>query len=130
MRKFPLAALLMCGFALAQVDQEEQRTMNRLSLEARQFTGMKCDFVDGTSSIGSMGTDIGYAQKHLAENYQYLWNSLDPKTRKVTKQVKSVSQISDSFYIRDKYESYFSHSWYDSKTKLFYQNFCALQMLK
>lgn len=129
MRKLPLAALLMCGFSVAQMNLDPERTMKQLDVKARQFTGMICDTSYGASTLTLQNVDSKYAQQHMTENYKRLWNKLDPKTRKIIKQFKSTSPLSYMFYVKDKNESYFSHSWYEPTSKAFSKSFCVLKAL-
>ena len=125
-----MLVLLMGGFAASENTQEEQRIKNQLALEARKYTGLKCDFLEGESGFGYIEADLKYAKQHLMDGHHSNWQFLDEKKRRIVNQQRSTDPLSHTMYAKDDDEAYFSRSWYEPKTKLFYENFCFLKMAK
>ncbi|WP_161884485.1 hypothetical protein [Deinococcus alpinitundrae] len=126
MHKILPLAIILSFSAVAQSSTEEKQMYTALSSEARNFTGKKCDFDEMSSGVGYIGSTPKQAEKKLIEYFNYTLGLLEPKSRKIVKQSKTVGP-SYKAYVRDKNEAYFSHSWFDTKNGKFYQWFCGLK---
>jgi hypothetical protein len=128
MHKLLLTLIFLSAPAVAQ-DADLQRLTNKFSLEARQFTGQKCDFLNNSYHVGYVDADIKSARKNLLNESVFALQSLQ-QSYKVIKQAKSESQVMYQVYAKGSNGAVYSSSWYDNKKQIFHQSYCHLVPVK